>query len=71
MDRLHTMTSRSRYHDVQFAELDNGTEVLLVASEDGKTRIYDQIASKAPEDEEEGAEPVPRCSAELVGHTNR
>ena len=70
MDRLHTMTSRSRYHDVQFAELDNGTEVLLVASEDGKTRIYDQIASEASE-EEEGAEPEPRCSAELVGHTNR
>lgn len=73
MDRLHTMTSRSRYHDVRFAELEDGTELLLVACEDGKTRVYDQLASEAVSDdgEEEGKESEPRCIAELGGHANR
>ena len=75
MDRLHTMTSRLRYHDVQFAELDNGTEILLVACEDGKTCVHDQIVSGPPtEDElhdEEKALPELRLFAELVGHSNR
>lgn len=75
MDRLHTMISRSRYHDVQFAELDNGTEILLVACEDGKTCVYDKIVSEPPTEdddaEEEKALPELRLFVELIGHSNR
>lgn len=67
------MSSRSRYHDIQFVDLEDGTELLLVACEDGKTLVYDQIASEA-EAAAEG-EGIPerelRCIAELVGHANR
>ena len=85
MKLLHSLTSRSRFHDAVFAVL-GGTEVLLVACDDHKVRIYKDISSAAPrqttqgveageeedsnEDGDEAGTPL-TLFAELVGHKNR
>ena len=69
MDALHTLASRSRFHDLCFERLQDGTEVLLLACEDGKVRVYDHIATEV--DDEGVPNTTLRCFAELAGHSNR
>lgn len=55
----HTLTARSRFHDVRFcffpldAEDPNQREYMFVACEDGKTRVFDVTTSKAAVTEKE------------------
>lgn len=66
MTLLTTLESKSRFHDVHFFPLDGVNEELMaVACEDGKGRIY-AIPTEAPT-----AEKPLQCVAELVGHTKR
>ena len=69
MEALHTLASRSRFHDLRFEQLSDGTEVLLLACEDGKVRVYDHIATEV--DDEGVPNTILRCFAELAGHSNR
>lgn len=69
MDALHTLASRSRFHDLRFERLEDGTEVLLLACEDGKVRVYDHIATEV--DDEGVPNTTLRCFAEFAGHSNR
>ncbi|GAA5947029.1 hypothetical protein JCM3765_002122 [Sporobolomyces pararoseus] len=74
----HTLTAPSRFHDLQFCTLNEGSqEFLLVACEDGKIRVFD-ITNPAPikvgqEEDEEAFQNRAKMEvcAELVGHTNR
>lgn len=66
MTLLHTLTSRSRLHDALLAVIGN-REMLLVACDDGKVRIYDGLRNTGPDATEEDLV----CVAELVGHANR
>ena len=75
MKPLHTLHSRSRFHDICFAE-SGGTEILLVACDDGKIRLYDNLAGKERQEEEvvlDDYKSQTRLTsfAELVGHQNR
>jgi len=77
MNRLATLTSLSRFHDLQFANID-GQEVFLVGCEDRKVRIYtfveaaeDAADGKDDADENEKDPLKFQCFAELVGHANR
>lgn len=72
---LQTLTSRSRFHDIAFVDIE-GVEILLVACDDGKVRIYRNLASEVPTtsldaDGSTKDEGEPGHIAELVGHTNR
>jgi hypothetical protein len=84
MKLLHSLPSRSRFHDAVFTVLD-GVEVLLVACDDHKARLYKDISSAPAKringddetsgeaDEEEGEEDGSPMTlfAELAGHKNR
>lgn len=69
MELVKTFSSISRFHDVAFFEKD-GKEVLLVACDDGKIRIYQNLEGQAVEIENINAEKTEHI-AELVGFTNR
>lgn len=68
MTPLRSFSSISRFHDVTFVEKD-GKELLLVACEDGKVRIYKDIRKTAQL--EGGDAEQQEHIAELVGFSNR
>lgn len=70
MTPLKSFASQSRFHDVAFTEKD-GQELLLVAGEDGKVRIYRDLAEGVHEDEDEGTQAHEEHIAELTGFSNR
>lgn len=70
MTPLRSFASQSRFHDVAFIEKD-GQELLLVACEDGKVRIYRDLAERLDEDEDEETQPQEEHIAELTGFSNR
>lgn len=68
MELIKSFASPSRFHDVAFVEKD-GVEILLVACDDGKVRIYkDLLANAADENAESDKEDH---FAELTGFNNR
>jgi len=67
MTILQTLESNSRFHDVQFTRLDDvSEELMLVACEDGKGRIY-----KLPTEDSKETAYSAKLVAELLGHKNR
>lgn len=74
MHNIKTLTSKSRFHDVQFYSTPNA-ELIFVACEDGKVRVYQLIhpdgkgKQKATEGKDEESDLLP--VAELVGHEKR
>lgn len=69
MELVKTFSSISRFHDVAFLEQD-GVEILLVACDDGKVRVYKDL-EESTEDVENIDTETPKHIAELVGFTNR
>lgn len=57
MQRIATLESKSRFHDVKFVQLEQ--ECMVVACEDGKGRLFVEQAGEVV------------CVAELIGHSNR
>lgn len=68
MTLFASLASRSRFHDIQFTTLVGGEEILLVACEDHKVRLYRMSDVK---EAEEGPKIDLVCVGELVGHKNR
>jgi hypothetical protein len=67
MVRQHTLTAKTRFHDVRFFRTADDIEVLLVACEDGRVRVFPLPAAVDAAEEASAL----RCSAELTGHTRR
>lgn len=70
MTLLQTLTSKSRFHDMQFVQLAHADQAnrLLVGCEDGKTRIYRLPIAGEWSDE---APFTAKLESELIGHANR
>jgi protein MAK11 len=73
----HTLTAPSRFHDVRFcyfpidAADPSQREYMLVACEDGKTRIFDVTSNAEVQATEDEDRPVLEPFAQLSGHVNR
>lgn len=68
MELIKSFSSQSRFHDVAFVEKD-GAEVLLVACDDGKVRIYKDLTIN--DEAVEGIDGKQEHFAELTGFGNR
>jgi protein MAK11 len=70
MSLIKDFRAATRFHDVAFVDY-QGSELLLVACEDGKVRIYKDITASEDDAKEEKEEEELSHIAELVGHSNR
>ncbi|KAK4057751.1 Protein mak11 [Microbotryomycetes sp. JL221] len=79
MTVLHALSGPSRFHDVQFTyypldkQDETQSEYMLVACEDGKTRVFDIANPSVHEDDEEDEEATTTLEpvALLTGHKSR